>query len=191
VPIEDEGWGDAVPVSGPAKPGSGGGGPGSRMWLWIVVGSAVLVAGIAGAAIALTSGGSKSAGAAASTTTTTTTTRSTTTTTTTTTRATGLTKAAFIRKADAICTGFATPLQLAGGTSNVAKFISLFKKELAELEQLTPPSEGFETWLSAEIWARKGLTAIEQGDATTAGTDTTEADVFAQQYGLRVCDHTI
>jgi hypothetical protein len=186
--MEDAGWGDAVPVAEPPRPAGGGagGGSGSRTWIWIVVAAVVLVAAIAGTAIALTSGGSKSAG-----TTTSTTTRTTTAGTTTTTRAAGLTKAEFIRKADAICTGFATPLQLAGGTSNVPKFISLFKKELAELEKLTPPSQDFYTYIRALTFARKGLAALEQNDVQTASTDTTEADVYAQQYGLTVCDHTI
>jgi hypothetical protein len=99
----------------------------------------------------------------------------------------GLSKSAYISKADAICSSFAAQNTAAADAGNKAEVISLGKSELAQLKAIGLPNQDPQPvtdWLNNE---QSGLTALEQGNEPSFDDHVTKAAAIASSYGLVSC----
>ena len=99
----------------------------------------------------------------------------------------GLSKSAYISRADAICSSFAAQNTAASNSDNRTELISLGKTELAQLKALGLPNQDPQTitnWLNEE---QSALTALEQDNASSFDDHVTKGAAIASSYGLVSC----
>jgi hypothetical protein len=114
---------------------------------------------------------------------------------------TGLSKAAWIQKADAFC-GQSFPQQSADASSgNIAGQASLAQNTLTKIKSLGLPSEGADQVKSYEALEQRGMNALEaavgnaNSDPSTAQSDLQQAQSIFQtgatdagNFGMQVCN---
>jgi hypothetical protein len=181
MPIEDDAWGTPVPepeveapkASAPEPPRPSA--PSRPGWLTppVAIGAAVVVVVIVVIVIVAGGGGGSS----------------------------GLSKAAWIQKADAIC-GKSFPQQSADQSSgNIAGQVNLAQQTLTQIKALGLPSSGADEVKSFESLEQKGTTLMEQAvaangsDPATVQSDQQQANQAIQtaqttagQFGMQVCN---
>jgi hypothetical protein len=176
MPIEDDAWGTPVPETEEpvAKPSTtpSSGGPGSRMPMFI--GGAVIV--VIAVVVVIVVAGSGGGGS-------------------------GISKAQWIAKADAIC-GKNFPIQAQDESqNNLAGSAQNAQETLTAIRALGLPSSGADQVKSFENQEQQGTDLIEQAvsaestDPTTAQNDLTQAQSViktaatgAGQFGMQVCN---
>jgi hypothetical protein len=185
--MEDQGWGDQVPVPGSRKPPGRGSGRGSFPWFWVIGGLVLLAIVGGGVALKESSGGSKK-------------TISTVTTIETTMVkaappkpkakpvAKTLPKAKYIKKADAICSRYNPKMNAANKERNLSKFMNNLRLEWLAVAKLKHPSTGAAEMKKAIVDAEKAIVYLRKGDVTSANNFLVAAHTIEGVFGMTVCN---
>jgi len=195
VPIDDPGWGDYVPVSeekpAPAAPPPAGAKPPRRTSVpggfW-AIGIAILavIVGV-GVVLKLTQGSKHASPPTTTTTTTTTTTPTTTTTKTKTTPPGTISKADYVKRADAICSAYQARLTAASNAQNLPLVATLLGQVIQKIESIPPPDQDAATANKALADAQNALLALDQGNSATFLTQASAADTLWTLMGSKSC----
>jgi hypothetical protein len=193
VPIDDPGWGDYVPVSeekpAGAQPPAAGARPPRRMavpgGLW-AIGIAILAVIVAvGVVLKLTSGSSKPAASGTSTTTGTTT--ATTKAKTKTAPPGTISKAAYLARADAVCSAYQARLTAASDAQNFPLIATLLGQLIQKIEKIPEPDQDAATANKALADAQNALLALDQGNSAAFLTQASAADTLWTLMGSKSC----
>ncbi|MFI5041055.1 MAG: hypothetical protein ACHQNA_04280, partial [Acidimicrobiales bacterium] len=95
----------------------------------------------------------------------------------------------FITAADAICAKYLPGINEAGSAGDTAQVLNLFEAELAQLDNLGEPPSDQATFDESLSYAEDVVSDLQTGDLTNANTAAVQADTFAGQFGLKVCNN--
>jgi hypothetical protein len=181
VPIEDDAWGNPVPLAADAAGGQGPAQkpPHRRPAVLAAAGAAALIVVVVVVVVLLASVGGESGGGGSK----------------------ALTKAQWIQKADAIC-GSTFPQQAQAQRDNdLAKLAALAQQTLTEIRALGLPTEGASQVKQYENGEQQVLNLVEQAVATQRSDPSTSANdlqqasqliqanaALAGRFGMQVCN---
>jgi hypothetical protein len=95
----------------------------------------------------------------------------------------------FITAADAICAKYLPGINEAGSAGDTAQVLNLFEAELAQLDNLGEPPRDQATFDESLSYAEDVVSDLQTGDLAAANTAAVQADTFAGQFGLKVCNN--